>query len=104
MVFNDFIDVLDFLYFLIYLLYKYNPGVWGHFEATLPHGRVPPPGRSFYFRKYHMDGMKYNIYGVKYDVYDQKSLKYLFYHINYDEKCMPELFLTSPELQNNQNE
>ena len=47
-----------------------------------------------------MSGMKYNIYGGKYDVYDLESLKYKFYHINYDEKCMPELFLTSPEPQN----
>ena len=94
-----YIYIFIYIYIYTYLLYKYNPGVWGHFETTLPHG-VAPPRRSFYCRKYHMSGMKYNIYGGNYDVYDLKSLKYRFEHINYDEKYMPELFLTPLEPQN----
>ena len=35
---------------------------------------------------------------------DQISLKSGFGHIKYDEKYMPELFLTLPELQNEQND
>ena len=34
---------------------------------------------------------------------DRRRLKIMFGHIKYDEKYMPELFLTLPELQNKQN-
>ena len=34
---------------------------------------------------------------------NQKSLKIIFDHIKYDERYMPELFKTLPELQNKQN-
>ncbi len=36
-------------------------------------------------------------------MYDQKWSNSMFGHIKYDEKYMPELFLTLPELQNEQN-
>ena len=35
---------------------------------------------------------------------DRRRLKIMFGHIKYDEKYMPELFLTPPEFQNKQNQ
>ena len=62
------------------------------------------PLRPKIWKKYNIDGMKYHTYGIKYNIYDQKWLKYRFNHIKYDDKYMPELFLTPPEPQHNQND